>query len=458
MNRIIINEIDNTTNIFGTDNHDVVYIPGFSIASLDEGEQSAKPHVPTLCNSLADFWKYFGYDAPVFKTEQYYPASFSATATPSGPVSTSGDKIIMFQQGDFDPSYVEAVMLLSQGLRVVYERVNEVSETASASYDVTVENMYQYLAGDCYSVNGSLIDKGLDIKYLTSGAYPTFEYNMPLSSNSPGSIARLMAQLAQARGDCIAFIDHTDNPSRPLTGKDSVFSVVNNAGAFPAGSDEDLFAVMFTPWANYATDRYSTYGTRRFPASYAYFLSLAKSIRTNPSWLAIAGVSRGQVPLLSSLNTDDKLTNAIADNYQPENGNNDYGSSINAITYINGYGYCLWGNRTLRLSNENRVGSAMGYLNLRNMVCDIKKLAFISAQRLLFEQNTDILWVNFKSYMTPLLDQLVSGGGISSYKLIKNQSDNKAKLSATIRIYPIYAVDQFEISVALSDEEVTTGE
>lgn len=264
--------------------------------------------------------------------------------------------------------------------------------------------------------------------------------------------------MAQARGDCIAFIDHTDNPSRPLTGKDSVFSVVNGSGAFPVGSDEDLFAVMFTPWANYATDKYSTYGTRRFPASYAYFLSLAKSIRTNPSWLAIAGVSRGQVPLLSSLNTDDKLTNAIADNYQPENGNNDYGSSINAITYINGYGYCLWGNRTLRLSTENRVGSAMGYLNLRNMVCDIKKLAFMSAQRLLFEQNTDILWVNFKSYMTPLLDQLVSGGGISSYKLIKNQSDNKAKLSATIRIYPIYAVDQFEISVVLSDEEVTTGE
>ena len=103
------------------------------------------------------------------------------------------------------------------------------------------------------------------------------------------------------------------------------------------------------------------------------------------------------------MNTEDKLTNAIADGYQFSDAESMYGISLNAITYINGYGYCIWGNRTLRQSSQSRVGTATGYLNLRNMVSDIKKLAFTSAQRLLFEQNTDILWLTFKSYMTPLL-------------------------------------------------------
>ena len=60
--------------------------------------------------------------------------------------------------------------------------------------------------------------------------------------------------------------------------------------------------------------------------------------------------------------------------------------------------------------------------------------------------------------MNPLLSQLVSGGGLSAYKIVKNQSNDKTKLSATIRIYPVYAVDSFEISVVLSDTEVSASE
>ena len=41
---------------------------------------------------------------------------------------------------------------------------------------------------------------------------------------------------------------------------------------------------------------------------------------------------------------------------------------------------------------------------------------------------------------------------------MKNQSNDKTKLSATIRIYPVYAVDSFEISVVLSDTEVSASE
>ena len=73
----------------------------------------------------------------------------------------------------------------------------------------------------------------------------------------------------------------------------------------------------------------------------------------------------------------------------------------------------------------------------------------------MFEQNNEVLWLNFKSLLMPLLDQMVSGEGLSSYKVIKNVTQDKTKLSATIRLYPVYAIESFEIMITLEDEEVT---
>ena len=81
----------------------------------------------------------------------------------------------------------------------------------------------------------------------------------------------------------------------------------------------------------------------------------------------------------------------------------------------------------------------------------------MTAKRLMFEQNSDILWINFKAGITPLLDQMVSGQGLTGYKIIKGKTSEKGKVVATIRLYPIYAVEDFEITVAISDEEVSVS-
>ena len=89
------------------------------------------------------------------------------------------------------------------------------------------------------------------------------------------------------------------------------------------------------------------------------------------------------------------------------------------------------------------------------MVSDVKKTVYKAAQRLMFEQNNDILWINFKALITPLLDSMVSGYGLSGYKVIKNPTNDKTRLSAIIKLYPVYAVESFEVTVILSDEEVS---
>ena len=254
-----------------------------------------------------------------------------------------------------------------------------------------------------------------------------------------------MNTIASERGDCVAIIDHTNIPNRALIGDGSVYnSIQTNSNKFGE------FATMFTPWANYSVVRQGSDvpASQVMPASFGYLVSLAKSIRTNANWLAVAGVTRGRVPYINDLNTTNVLSNKIADEYQKRTG-----TSINAITNIKPYGLTIWGNRTLKNNITNLT--ATSFLNTRNMVSDIKKVVYTTARSLMFEQDSVVLWVNFKAGITPILDKMVSGQGLSGYKIIRGTTTEKAKVVANIKLYPMYAVEDFDITITISDDEVS---
>ena len=54
--------------------------------------------------------------------------------------------------------------------------------------------------------------------------------------------------------------------------------------------------------------------------------------------------------------------------------------------------------------------------------------------------------------ITPLLDQMQTSGGINGYQIKKEKSIKKATLKATIRIIPIEAVEDFDITLELADD------
>ena len=212
---------------------------------------------------------------------------------------------------------------------------------------------------------------------------------------------------------------------------------------------------MFTPWATYSritTDSNNDQATFRAPGSYAYLLALADSIKTNANWLAIAGATRGGVKNLFEMNT--VIPNGVADAMQPRDA-----ISVNAITNIKPYGYTIWGNRTLKNNAEQGNLVATSFLNIRNLVSDVKKTCYRVARKLTFEQDTDVLWINFKSEIAKLLDRMKSGYGISGYKIIRDASHERAKdkatLCAKVILYPTYAVEDFYITIVLKDDEVS---
>jgi hypothetical protein len=299
------------------------------------------------------------------------------------------------------------------------------------------------------SMNGdSYIYDGMSITFTIVGREP-----------SENIIPTLMRDCAKDRGDCVAFIDHFNSSSRPLIGTDSFYNeLVSSFTDSGEGSTVNSFVTAFTPWVNITTvtmDKTNS-GNYFMPGSYAYLSALGQSIQTNANWLAVAGAARGSIPNLNGeqpFSLSKKLTNTIA---EKEYQNRD-GVSINAITNINPFGYRIWGNRTLKNNSFEGNLTATSFLNIRNLVSDVKKVVYQACKKYTFEQNTDLLWTNFKAYIEPTLEKMRTGAGISGYKIIKGTTVEKAKLVATIKLFPIYAVEDFEVTVVMEDDEISVN-
>lgn len=333
--------------------------------------------------------------------------------------------------------------------------------TQTSATNAVADSRIKYFYDELNARLNNIEDKTeYSVKYITSGGYPTF-IKLTQDDGSEGyPLADALIDCAAQRGDAVALIDPVDDPEDPLrpTDPESVYARANSY--FNGGNCE--YGAMFIPWGTYScvtiTDPNKM--MQLMPPSFGYLMCMATAIKTSPNWLAMAGVTRGIVPNLKSLHVDTRLSNVIAEDYQPKYGTANGRISINAITNIQPYGLAIWGNRTLEPVAEKGT-TALNFLNTRNMISDIKKLAYSTAKELMFEQDSDTLWLNFKSRISPLLDQLKSGNGISNYKIIRGTTKYNGKaltrgeMAAVIKIYPLYAIEYFEITVAIADEDVS---
>ena len=345
--------------------------------------------------------------------------------------------------------------------------------------DISLDSMYAGLENRFMS-DPAAPDYSFDsmgdysIKYISSGGYPTFEYGLLEDGEVKGSsLAYAMMELAERREDAVALIDHTNNPERSIYATDELsvsFKVREEMSNY--SSDVTSYGAMFTPW--YSCTHSAIVGTTDtdnvnipfMPASLAFLSALAVQLRNYNPWLAVSGVTRGKVPYFGSLHTNQLLTNNVADSYQsvPQGAVSEGALvSINPITYIRQYGYCIWGNRTLR--NNSSGTKATSFLNIRNLVSDIKKKLYEASERLLFEQNTDILWLDFKHIVSPLLDTMVSNNILSDYNMVKYNIDPESgepvpayMVLAHITIRPINSVEVFDLTVILENNEISVAE
>lgn len=451
-----ITEIDNTQPGVVAQSDEVVFIPGFVGANteLTAPTPTAVEGEAYHITDLAQFTTLLGDTARKFEEGIKYD-------------SVSDNYLISI--GQYDPSYIMAKEYLAAGLAVQYYVIPTTTATTVAdepegektinplTLSIIADKLSEVFntEGDSYLTNGFVDVGNYAMKYITSGGYPAIY----LDSNAANcTLANKMLAFAAKRGDCVALIDHTEQfSSFDPTNNLSIYNQIQNKI-----STNGEFGAMFSSWQTYTriASGKETYTnadgsvknqlTLRAPASFAYLMALADSIQTNDPWLAVAGVTRGLVRNLDG--TVSAYTNGAADKMQERTG-----VSVNGITNIQPYGYSLWGNRTLKKNAENLT--ATSFLNMRNLVSDVKKLCYRVARSCTFEQNNDVLWVNFKSKLTPTLDRMKSGYGISDYKIVRDltheKAVEKATLCAKVILYPVYAVEDFYITILLNDDEIT---
>ena len=391
MPKIGIREVDNTGTPSLGITQNTVYIPGH-----------ATEHVgPTLFASASKFASAFGEDSSYIK----------------------------------DASAHMAHHLLKMGMQVLYEGfvVEESSGTVSAP-----------------AIDWSaLTDKALyDLRFLTTGAFfcPTAE----------------MIACAAQRCDAVALIDSRE--TEPSLIRTEVELLCKGAESIAVDSTADVtsFATAFVPTITMIVNGLDGAVEMSVPASFGYLCAFAKSIQTNPMWYAVAGSFRGTIPGLVSVSR--KYSNAECEMLQArakdeevvlDGAGDNVGIAINPIAEVRPFGPIIWGNRTARTNamDNDSTGllKATSFLNVRILSTEVAKTCYNAARRYTFEQNNEILWANFTSQIIPLLDRMETGNGILDYKISRVATNKKARLAAKITLIPIEAVEDFDITIELTD-------
>ena len=97
---------------------------------------------------------------------------------------------------------------------------------------------------------------------------------------------------------------------------------------------------------------------------------------------------------------------------------------------------------------------ASSFLNIRMLANDVKKQVYVAAKELMFETDSAQLWLDFKAKVTPLLDKMVTGNGLSRYEIKRVATDKRATIKIVITLYCLEAVENFDVTLNITNNVV----
>lgn len=406
MPQIRINEVDNTVGTNLTALSNIVFIPG----PLGKNAVMAS-NTDKLITSIAEFEEQVGKEAKEIEGDE--EASDAAKEA-------------------FNKAYYFATRLLASGMYVRYYALAAVEASAMIT---------ELAAADIWE---SIKDKALyDLRFITSGSLVNQTINTKIKD------------VAESRGDVLGLIDYEIKYETLQIGSQSINKqILDYCSAYAS-----KYCASFTPWCKFG----DSIDPIELPASFGYLVAYAASVQSNPAYKAVAGVRRGQIPGLIRPNLEfgdaDIKYFENHDVNMDEEGYN-YGVAINPIANIRPYGYVVWGNRTLFNNGEGGL-VASSFLNIRQLLINLKQFLYKAARKYTFETNSVTLWLKFSGEVSTELETMKANDGIRNYKIEKNiklingarvDVNVKGRLTALIHIEPIEAIEDFDLTVELADE------
>ena len=337
-----------------------------------------------------------------------------------------------------------AYELLGLGYTVLYKKIDDTASLSQETFwrplkDKTLYD-FRYLLSGVLSGNVEIYAHMVDVANFT-----------PENANFDN-----IGPTTNGRGDCIALLDIDENyyQGNGVDQEVAISQVLASVKTMP----KSKYAAVFAPSVKYASgglSEHSFYENQWFPASFHYLACAARSSELYNEWYANAGYTRG-ISKYTIETVGCNFGEAAVNMFQRRASDpaKNILMAINPIINLRGT-YYLWGNRTAEAlgaaGTDKGDLTASHFLNIRQLCSTIKKKVYVTCRQVTFDPNSDLRWVKFCNSIKPLLEKMKADQGIADYKFIKVKSKRKAFLSAIIRIVPIEAVEDFDISIYLED-------
>ena len=282
--------------------------------------------------------------------------------------------------------------------------------------------------GDYYASNGVL---GITKTPLHSKALAKIDVVFEAGNTFSAGAA---ASIATTRKDCVAMIGNNIK----ITG------VPGLAAAY--GTQITDFGVSHT-------SEYVAYiaGRKKFTAGVGTTINVleanlspdvagcaARTVRDATLWASPAGKTRGRILGVVSMQQ----------NFGETDASHLYSGNVNPVIVFPGEGTFLMGNRT----SYSGTGILTG-INGAFLSAFLKKELVAAAETILFEANDEVARHKVIALTTPILERAKAGNGVSSYRIVCDETNNTAEIIAAgklvldVYIQPVSTAETLVITI-----------
>lgn len=223
-------------------------------------------------------------------------------------------------------------------------------------------------------------------------------------------------------------------------------SIKNNASLATIASNPSYFG-KYVGW-NLVLDRYNS--SRVYLPNNIYGGSISlRTDRVSKPWEAPAGIERGILPSgVQNVNLTPTVAGPLYERY-----------NLNTVKFLNGVGNVMWGQKTAQLKK-----TARDRLNVRKMLIHVENNSEAILNNFLFQGNTVKARERVSSLLNAFMQTVQSGGGVQSYRVVCDSSNNTSStiaqniLNVDIYVQPTYTIEFIKLSVIVSADSVNVTE
>lgn len=215
--------------------------------------------------------------------------------------------------------------------------------------------------------------------------------------------------------------------------------VENSANEFETRALDNTAAAAYFPDITITDD--NTGRKVSLPASVAALSAIGYNDKVAYPWFAPAGFNRAALNFVNATKT--RLRQADKERL--------YQIRVNPIFRLPGEGYVIFSQKTL-----DAAQTALDSINVQRMITDVQRQVSQIGNRLIFEQLTPDLYVNFTSSVSTLLASVQNRGGLARFRVVCDRTNNSEldvennRMNAKIFLLPVRAVEFIQLDFIIT--------